>query len=828
MEPKKQNIGKIELKKITEEMKDSYLDYAMSVIIARALPDVRDGLKPVHRRILYAMHEMGLGAGSKHRKSATVVGECMGKFHPHGDQAIYDALARMAQGFSLRYPLINGQGNFGSTEDSPAQMRYTEAKLSKIGEEMLRDIEKETVNYMDNYDGTRKEPVVLPSPVPNLLLNGTLGIAVGMATNIPPHNLTEVVDATVFLVDHPKTTVEDLLQFIKGPDFPTGGAIYGQKDIVQAYAMGKGPIVTRAKAEIVEDKKGQFRIVINELTYQTNKAVLLEKIAALVKEGRIQGIKNIRDESDKEGIRVVIDFKKDAQPQKVLNKLFKYTDLQKSFHLNMLALVDGLQPQVLSLKTLLAQYASHRKEVVIRRTKYDLARARERIHILEGLNKALDQINKIIAVIKQSRTREIAHENLRKKFKLTKIQATAILEMKLQTLAGLERKKIADELKEKKKIAKELEVILKSPRRILTIVKKGLLELKSKYGDERKTKVHKSKVGEFEEIDLIPEEETIITVTQSGYIKRINPKTYRVQRRGGKGIVGIKTREQDFVEHFFVCSTHDDLLFFTNQGRVFQTKAYEIPEASRVSRGKAIVNILGISSQEKISAVVPLKKQNDAKFLAMITEKGIIKRTAIEKFQNIRKSGLIAIKVDNGDDLKWVKGTSGSHNIILITEKGQATRFSENDLRPMGRAARGVRGIRLRKDDKVIGMGVIQRINKKQLTVNKKEKVKDKKEELDLLIVTENGYGKKTGLENYKQQRRGGIGIKTANITEKTGPIVVARIVEPNLEDLIAISQKGQVIRTPLGNISRLSRVTQGVKVMRLGEEDKVASVTCV
>jgi len=826
MEPKKQNIGKIELRKITEEMKDSYLDYAMSVIITRALPDVRDGLKPVHRRILYAMHEMGLGAGSRHRKSATVVGDCMGKFHPHGDQAIYDALARMAQAFSLRYPLIDGQGNFGSTEDSPAHMRYTEAKLSKIGEEILKDIEKETVDYMDNYDGTRKEPTVLPSPVPNLLLNGTLGIAVGMATNIPPHNLTEVIGATIFLVDHPKATVEDLLQFVKGPDFPTGGAIYGHKDILQAYALGKGSIAARAKAEIIEDKKGHFRIVINELTYQTNKAVLLEKIAELVKGGKIQGIKNIRDESDKEGVRVVIDFKKDAQPQKVLNKLFKYTDLQKPFHLNMLALVDGLQPQVLSLKTLLAQYISHRKEVVIRRTKYGLARTKERIHILEGLNKALNQINKIIAVIKQSRTREIAHENLRKKFKLTKIQATAILEMKLQTLAGLERKKIIDELKEKKEIAKELEAILKSPQRVLTMIKKELSGLQSKYGDERRTKVYRSQVGEFEEIDLIPEEETIITVTQAGYIKRVNPKTYRVQRRGGKGIVGVKTREQDFVEHFFVCSTHDDLLFFTNHGRVFQTKAYEIPEASRVSRGKAIVNILGISSQEKISAVVPLKKQNNAKFLAMITERGIIKKTAIERFQNIRKSGLIAIKVDKGDDLKWVKGTSGSHDIILITEKGQAIRFSENDLRSMGRAARGVRGIRLRKvldpsekgrtrDDKVIGMGVIQN-------------TKDKKEKLDLLIVMENGYGKKTGLENYKQQRRGGMGIKTANITEKTGPIVVARIIEPNQEDLIAISQKGQVIRTPLENISRLSRVTQGVKVMRLGEEDKVASITCV
>ncbi len=803
------DIGKIQLRKITEEMKESYLDYAMSVIIARALPDVRDGLKPVHRRILYAMHEMGLGFASKRRKSATVVGETLGKYHPHGDQSVYDAMARMAQDFSLRYPLVNGQGNWGSVDgDSPAAMRYTEAKLSKIGEELLGDIEKETVDFIDNYDGTKKEPTVLPSPVPNLLLNGTLGIAVGMATNIPPHNLSETVDATIHLIDNPKATIEDLLQFIKGPDFPTGGAIYGRQDIVQAYALGKGPIVTRAKAEIVEDKKGNFRIVISEITYNTNKATLLEKIAELVKEGRVQRVKNIRDESDKEGIRVVIDFKKDAQPQKVLNKLFKYTDLQKSFHLNMLALVDGLQPQVLSLKAFLAQYISHRKEVVTRRTKYDLTKTKERIHILEGLNKALNQINKVIAVIKQSRTKEVAHENLRKKFKLTAIQATAILEMKLQTLAGLERKKITEELEEKKNLAKQLETILKSPKRILTVVKKELSNLKTKYGDERRTKVYKSRVGEFEEIDLIPEEETVITVTKTGYIKRVNPKTYRAQRRGGKGIVGIKTREEDFVEHFFVCSTHDDLLFFTNQGRVFQTKAYEVLEASRVSRGKAIVNILGISSQEKISAVVPLKKQNDIKFLAMVTEKGIIKKTAVDKFKNIRKSGLIAIKVDKGDDLKWVRGTNGSDDIILVTENGQAIRFSEKNIRPMGRGARGVRGIRLRKKDKVIGMGVVSKG--------------------DLLIVTENGYGKKTGLENYKRQGRGGTGIKTGNVTEKTGLIVVARIIGSEQEDLIAISQKGQVIRTPLKNISRLGRATQGVRIMRLDDKDKVASITCV
>ncbi len=813
------NIGKLEPREITEEMKESYLDYAMSVIVSRALPDVRDGLKPVHRRILYAMHEMGLGVSAKYRKSANITGITMAHYHPHGDQAIYDALARMAQGFSLRYPLIDGQGNWGSIDgDAPAAQRYTECRLSKIGEEMLKDIERDTINFIDNYDGTKKEPTVLPSPVPNLLLNGTLGIAVGMATNIPPHNLSEVVDATIHLIDHQKATVEDLCQFVKGPDFPTGGAVYGYQDIVQAYSLGRGPIVTRAKAEIIEDKK-DLKIVISELTYQTNKSVLLEHIAELVKEDKIQGIRSIRDESDKEGIRVVIEFKKDAQPQKVLNKLFKYTDLQKSFHLNALALVEGIQPQVLSLKGLLAQYIDHRKEVVIRRTKYDLERTKERIHILEGLNKALEQINKVIATIKQSKTKEIAHQNLRKKFRLTDIQATAILEMKLQTLAGLERKKIADELKEKKQLAKELETILKSPQKILIIIKKELSEIKSKYGDERRTKIHRSRVGEFEEIDLIPEEDTIITVTQAGYIKRVNPKTYRVQKRGGKGIVGIKTREEDFVEHFFICSTHDNLLFFTDQGRVFQTKAYEIAEANRVSRGKAIVNILGISSQEKIRAVVPLKKQNSVKFLAMVTEKGIIKKTGVEKFQNIRKSGLIAIKIEKDDNLKWVKETSGDDDVILITQSGQAIRFSEKDVRAMGRGAKGVRGIRLRQKDRVIGMGVINKLKVK----SEKLKVDN-----DLLIITENGYGKKTALDNYKKQRRGGRGVKTANITEKTGIIVAARIIEAEQEDLIAISLKGQVIRTPLKNISRLGRVTQGVRIMKLDKGDRVASVACV
>jgi len=803
---------KIQSRNITEEMKDSYIDYAMSVIISRALPDVRDGLKPVHRRILYAMHEMGLGAGSKYRKSANVTGITMAHYHPHGDQAIYDALARMAQDFSLRYPLVDGQGNWGSVDgDAPAAQRYTEARLSKIGEEMLRDIEKDTVDFVPNYDGTRKEPTVLPSPIPQLLINGTLGIAVGMASNIPPHNLAEVIDAAIHLIDNPKATTEELLKFIKGPDFPTGGELYGYEDIVQAYTLGKGSMITRAKAEIIQDKKGSFKIIISELTYQTNKSNLLEKIAELVKVGKIQGIKNIRDESDKEGIRVVIDLKKDAQPKKVLNKLYKYTDLQKAFHLNMLAVVDGIQPQVLSLKAILNQFIAHRKEVIVRRTKFDLAKTKERIHILEGLSKALRNIDSVIRTIKQSKTKEIAHKNLKKKFKLTDIQATAILEMKLQTLAGMERKKILDELKEKRKLAQELEAILRSQRKIFQVIKKELTEIKEKYGDERKTRVFKSKVGEFKEIDLIPEEETVITVTRSGYIKRGNPKTYKVQRRGGKGIIGIKTREEDFVQHFFICSTHDDLLFFTNQGKVYMTKAYEIPEATRVSRGKAIVNILGISSQDQISAVVPLKKQNNVKFLAMVTEKGIIKKTAIEKFRNIRKNGLIAIKIDKGDNLRWVRETNGNDDILLVTKNGQAIRFSEKDLRPMGRGARGVRGIKLKKDDIVIGMGVIQ-------STEDKNKV---------LIITEKGYGKKTELSKFKKQRRGGMGIKAVNITEKNGYVKAIKIISKEQEDLIVISQDGHVIRTPLKNIPCLGRATQGVRIMKL-ENDKVASVACV
>ena len=830
-ENKKTFIGqntdkKVQLREITEEMKESYLDYAMSVIVARALPDVRDGLKPVHRRILFAMHNMGLGAGARFRKSATVVGETLGKYHPHGDVAVYDSMVRMAQPFSMRYPLVNGQGNFGSVDgDNAAAMRYTEAKLTPIAEEILRDIEKDTVDFMPNYDNTIEEPKVLPSKVPNLLLNGILGIAVGMATNIPPHNLNEVIDAIRHLISNPKATVEDLFQFIKGPDFPTGGEIYGKKEIIQAYAFGRGPIMTRAKAEIVEEK-GHLKIIINELTYQTNKSTLLEKIAELVKEKKIQDIKDLRDESDRDGIRVVIELKSGALPQKILNKLYKYTELQKVFHLNTIALVDGIQPQTLSLKQLLEQFIGHRKVVVTRRYEYELARAKERVHILEGLAKALKNIDRVVALIKKSKDREDAKTGLMKIFKLTEIQAVAILEMKLQTLAGLERKKIMDELEEKSKLIKEIESILASSKKILKVVEEELIEIKNKYGDGRRTKVVSSKIGEFSEEDLIPEEETIITITNTGYIKRVDPKLYRAQHRGGKGMIGIKTKEEDFVDHFFVASTHDDLLFFSDKGKVYQTKAYEVPEANRASRGRAIVNILGISTDDKINAIVPLIKMKNGeseRFLVMVTEKGIIKKTAVDKFRNIRKGGIAAITLDKGDDLKWVKITNGDDEIMLITKLGQGIRFSEKDLRPMGRNARGVKGIRLRtfskkKDqefiDGVVGMEVID--------------ANLKKTNPEILIVSSNGYGKKTPIDSYKGQHRGGVGTKAARVTDKTGALVAIRMVNLEVEDLIVTSQKGNVIRTSVKNISKLGRVTQGVRIMRLGDGDKVVSIACV
>lgn len=828
-EEKEQNsseIGYVQPTEITQEMEEAYLDYAMSVIVGRALPDVRDGLKPVHRRILYAMWDVGLRSNGKFKKSATVVGEVLGKYHPHGDVAVYDSMVRMAQDFSMRYPLVHGQGNFGSMDgDAPAAMRYTEAKMSGIAEEMLLDIEKNTVNFIDNYDGSRQEPIVLPARIPQLLLNGSVGIAVGMATYIPPHNLGEIVDATVALIDNPKATGEDLLQFVKGPDFPTGAFIYDKKAIAAAYATGRGAIVCRAKTEITEDKKGKFRIIVSEMPYQVNKAALLEKIAELVKTKKIEGIKDLRDESDKDGVRVVVELKTDAFPQKVLNRLFKLTDLQKTFHLNMLSLVDGLQPQVLSLKSILEYYVKHRQEVVTRRTQFELDKAKDRAHILEGLKKALDHIDEVIATIKKSPTKEEAHVNLVSKFKLSSKQASAILEMRLQTLAGLERKKIEDELKEKIKLIAELEALLGSPKKILGVVKKELVEIRSKYGDERKTKVFASAVGQFSEEDLVPNEECIIALTKGGYIKRMNPKNYKLQKRGGKGIIGIATREEDAVDFLFSVSTHDNLLFFTNNGKVFQTKAYEIPETSRVARGQAVVNFLQLASGELVTAMVPVLRQNQKadkedegfkkdKFLVMVTNNGIIKKTSLADFANVRRNGLIAINLPKDSVLSWAHISEGRDQIMLATASGQSIRFNESDVRPMGRTAAGVKAIKLKKGDQVVGMSVI------------KEAVLKNKEKRELIVVTENGYGKRTDIKLFKIQKRGGSGLKAANTTSKTGKIISAFILNPQEEDLIAISAKGQVIRTQITSISVLGRATQGVRIMKVNSGDKVVSVT--
>ena len=819
----------IKPREITEEMKDSYIDYAMSVIVSRALPDVRDGLKPVHRRILYAMYEMGLKHNAKFRKSAAVVGEVLGKFHPHGDQSVYDAAMRMAQDFSLRYPLIQGQGNVGSI-DNPSEfaaMRYTEMKMSKIGEEMLKDIEKNTVDFRDNYDGTRKEPIILPSLLPQLLLNGSLGIAVGMATNIPPHNLSEICDSVIYLIDEPKANSEDLFKFIKGPDFPTGGEIFNQKEIIQAYSQGKGPIIVRGKAEIIESEKTKRnQIIISEIPYQVQKSGLVEHFANLVSEKRIEGIKDIRDESDRDGMRIVIDLQKDVIAQKILNRLYKFSDLQKTFHLNMLALVEGIQPRVLNLVEVLNYFILHQKEVVFRRTKFNLEKAKERAHILEGLQVCLANIDAVIKTIKNSENREAAQKNLIKRFHLTQIQANAILETKLSALAKLERKKIEDELKEIKAKIKALSIILKSPAKIKEVMKKELKELKENFGDERKTKVYSRGIGEICEEDLIPQEDTIITLTQGGYIKRLNPSTYKIQKRGGKGILGMKTVGEDIVEHFLQAKTHDALLLFTDSGKVFRSPVYEIPEATRVAKGRGLLNFLEISSDEKVLSLMSLDKdeQDLFKYLVIATKNGIIKKTLIDDFKNVRKSGLIAIHLKKGDELRKVGKSSGEDEIILATKKGQAIRFKEKEIRPMGRTAAGIRGIRLKKGDEVVGMDIIKAKSEKREAKNHSEKLKAKNY---LLVVTENGYGKRTDLKEYRLQGRGGSGIKTAKITSKTGEIVSSKLLTDE-EDLIVISQKGQVIRVAISNIPKISRSTQGVRLMRLDEGGKVASATCI
>ena len=824
-------IGKIETKEIVEEMRESYLDYAMSVIVSRALPDVRDGLKPVHRRILYTMHEMGLRHNVKFRKSAAVVGDVLGKYHPHGDSAVYDSMARMAQDFSLRYPLVNGQGNWGSVDgDAPAAMRYTEARMTNVSGEMLKDIDKDTVDWADNYDSTRKEPKVLPSAVPQLLMNGTMGIAVGMATNIPPHNLTELMDALIYLISNPKASTPDLLKFIKGPDFPTGGIVFGKKSMREAYAQGRGPIVMRGVVEIKEapnraKAKGSSDsiIEISEIPYQVNKATLVEKIADLVKEGRVEGIRDIRDESDKDGMSVVIELKKDAYPQKILNSLYKFTELQKTFHLNMLALVDGIQPQVLSVRDVLEKYLDHRREVVRRRLEFDLAKAKERAHILEGLKKALDKIDVVIRAIKASRDRDDAHKNLIKNFKFSPEQTTAILEMRLQTLANLERKKIEDELKEKRRLIRELATLLKDKKAFLKYIKDEFFAIKETYGDKRMTKIVAQDAQDIQDEDLIPKEETIISLTRGGYIKRVSPSAYKIQKRGGKGIIGMETKGDDVVEHFMYTSTHDRLLFFTDQGKVYQAVAYEIPKSTRTGRGRALVNFLELARDDFVTAVLSLermgqedsdggagKNKDASKFLMMATKHGIIKKTSIEDFKNVRRSGLGAIRLKKGDALKWVGVSYGKNDVILITANGQAIRFKESDVRPMGRTASGVRAITLKGDDEIISMLVVRPTHK------------------HILIVSENGFGKRTAMSLFKTQKRGGSGLKAAKISAKTGKLVSALSMGEGQDELIAVSQKGQVIRMPIKKISILGRATQGVKVMRLSAGDKVASAVTV
>ncbi|KKT94365.1 MAG: gyrase subunit A protein [Parcubacteria group bacterium GW2011_GWF2_45_11] len=813
------NRGQIEVQPIVDEMKSSYLDYAMSVIVARALPDVRDGLKPVHRRILYAMWNVGLKANAKFRKSATVVGEVLGKYHPHGDAAVYDSMVRMAQDFAMRYPLVNGQGNFGSMDgDRAAAMRYTEAKLAKISEELLFDLEKDTVDFVPNYDGSQKEPLVLPAKLPSLLLNGSVGIAVGMATNIPPHNLSELIDGTIHLIDHPGATVDDLMQFIKGPDFPTGATVFDINEIKSAYATGKGAIVIRANAEIVESKGGTFKIIVSEIPYQVNKSVLLEKIAELVKDKKLDGIRDLRDESDKDGVRIVVELKKDAYPKKVLNALFKHTQLQDTFHVNLLALIDGLQPKVLTLKMVLEEYVKHRQVVVLRRTQFDLDKAKDRAHILEGLAKALEHIDKIIAMIKKSKDKEAAKDNLIKQFKFSERQAVAILEMKLQQLANLERLRVEEELKEKRKLIKELSEIISSSKKVLTIIKAELTEIKEKYGDERKTKVVKSAVGQFTTEDLIPNEQSIIMSTKDGYIKRLPTDTFKVQSRGGKGVIGQTTKEEDMVEFMFSAMTHADIMFFTSRGRLFQLKAYEIPQTTRTAKGQAIVNFLQLAPEEKVSAILSTEDISNYKYLVMVTRQGLIKKVAIDKFQNVRRSGLIAIKLKDGDALQWVKPSTGKDNVVLVSAQGQAIRFKEEGVRAMGRGAAGVRGIKFKqKSDGVVGMDILY-----QGKAGTDEQ---------LLVVMVNGYGKRTPLKEYKVQGRGGTGIKTATVTDKTGNIESAFIVKAKLanEDLIIISDKGQVIRLPLKSVNVIGRATQGVRLMRFKEAgDNVASVTFI
>lgn len=793
---------------ISIEMKESYLDYAMSVITSRALPDVRDGLKPVHRRILFAMHDAGLTASAKTRKSATVVGDVLGKYHPHGDVSVYDAMVKMAQDFTMRYPLIIGQGNFGSIDgDGAAAYRYTEAKMSRLAGEMLKDIEKDTVNFVPNYDNTKNEPVVLPAGVPNLLLNGTLGIAVGMATNIPPHNLREVVDATIHLIENDEATTDDLLKFVQGPDFPTGCIAFNQKDIQHAYSTGRGGVVVRGEAEITENKKGDYQIIVTSIPFRVNKSDLLQKIADLVHEKKLEGIRDIRDESTRD-IRVVIDLKSNANPQTVLNYLYKHTQIEETFHYNVVALVDGV-PQTLSLKAIIESFIGHRKEVVTRRTKYDLGVAKAREHILLGLSKALDHIDEIIQLIKKSKDTDDARAKLIARFKFSEIQANAILEMRLQRLSGLERKKIEDELDAIQKLIKELEELLKSQKKMNEIIKKELKDISDKYGDDRRTKIIKRGATILNPEDLVADEDSVLVLTQGGYIKRTNPQEYRRQKRGGVGVVDLDTKEEDFVTQFLTASAHSDILFFSDRGKAYQIKMYELPEGKRATKGKSIMNFISLEAGEQITSILAMPKETkaiDGLSLLLATKNGTVKKTSAAAFKEVRRSGLIAIGLDKGDSLITASFVRKGDTAFLVTSKGQSIRFTEDDVREMGRQAGGVRGIKLGSSDFVVGAGVAP-----------------KNSDAELLVISSLGYGKKTSVKEYKVQGRGGSGIKTSAVTPKTGPVIAGLIVN-NDGELIAMSQKSQVIRTDLKEIRSSGRQTQGVRVMALRGGDKIAA----
>jgi len=801
----------VERRTVETVMEDSYLRYSMSVIIDRALPDVRDGMKPVHRRILYTMNRDGLRASAKHRKSANVVGAVMGDYHPHGDAAIYDSMVRMAQPWAMRYMLVNGQGNFGSMDgDPPAAMRYTEAKMARVAEELLGDIDKETVDFRDNYDGRLQEPSVLPAKLPNLLLNGQLGIAVGMATNIPPHNLNEVIDATVHQIEHPDAVLDDLLQYIKGPDFPTGGIVYGKESIRSAYATGRGGVVVRGVAEIAEDKKGRHQIIITEIPYALNKESLVIKIADLVKEKKITGISDIRDESARGNVRIVIDLKKDAYPKKLLNQLYKLTPLQSAFHYNMMALIDGIQPRVLGLQDIIQEHIKHRQNVVRRRTEYELKKAKERAHVLEGLKIALDHIDEVIKTIRASQTTDEAQANLMKQFGLSEIQAKAILAMQLRTLAGLERQKIEDELAELVKLIAELESILADEKKILKIVKDELVQLKNQYGDERRTKVVPQELDKMSDEDLVPDEQVVVTLTSANYIKRSPIAEYKRQGRGGKGRRGMTTREEDVIEHLVNASTHDFLLFFTNKGRVFRLKTYEVPASSLNAKGVAIVNLLQLQPEEMVSAVINVSKQEKTGNLMMCTTHGVVKKTPFEQYQNVRSSGLIAINLDEGDELKWIRMTTGDNEVVISTSQGQAIRFHEKDARPMGRVSRGVRGIRLRSGDKVIGMDIVE-------------------EGSSIFVISKYGYGKQTKVAQFTPHARGGVGIRSAIVNAKTGDLISVKTLSgDDTQEVIIVSSQGQTIRLGLKDIPSLGRATQGVRIMRLNDGDEVVSLALV